>query len=161
MTRRGSLAYYLAAWVCGCFFMSATIWFSSLWVTNARSVSDLLFVYFLYLMNGVLPMLLFGFVLRRAAKGMGLTRTWQWLVTGAILTPGLTALLGMMSSWHIFQGTGWRDWISTYLLSTSSVYAPPNPKWIPLITAPAGAATAWVLFRIDRAFAAPASDTSE
>ncbi|MGC1108124.1 MAG: hypothetical protein WA876_16465 [Candidatus Acidiferrales bacterium] len=141
--------------------MSATIWFSSLWVTNARSVSDLLFVYFLYLMNGVLPMLLFGFVLRRAAKGMGLTRTWQWLVAGAILTPGLTALLGMMSSWHIFQGTGWRDWISTYLLSTSSVYAPPNPNWIFLITAPAGAATAWVLFRIDRAFAAPTSDTPE
>jgi hypothetical protein len=25
MTRRGSLAYYLAAWICGCFFMSVAI----------------------------------------------------------------------------------------------------------------------------------------
>jgi hypothetical protein len=158
MTRRGSLAYYLAAWVCGCFFMSLTICLGSLWVPTTSFVRDLLFIYFLYLMNGVVPMLLFGFVLRRAAKGIGLTRTWQWLVAGAILAPALTALLGMMSSWHIFQGTGWRDWISTYLLSTSSVYAPPNPKWISLITAPAGAATAWVLFRTDRAFGAPSGD---
>jgi hypothetical protein len=158
MTRRGSLAYYLAAWVCGCFFMSLTIWLNSLWVPSVRSFSDLLFAYFLYLMNGVLPTLLFAFVLRRAAKGMGLTRTWQWLVGGAILAPALTALLGVMSSRQIFQGTGWRDWISTYLPSTSSVDAPPNPIWISLITAPAGAATAWVLFRIDRAFAAPSRD---
>lgn len=158
MTRRGSLAYYLAAWVCGCFFMSATIWFSSLWLPTARSVSDLLFVYFLYLMNGVLPMLLFGFVLRRAAKGMGLTHTWQWLVAGAVLTPALTALLGMMSSWHAVQGAGWRDWVSSYLLSTRANQVP--PRWMPVITAPAGAATAWVLFRIDRAFSRPYSETT-
>jgi hypothetical protein len=159
MTRRGSLAYYLAAWVCGCFFMSTTIWLSSLWLPSVRSVSDLLFVYFLYLMNGVLPMLLFGFVLRRAANGIGWNRTWQWIVGGAILAPALTALLGMMSSWQIFQGTGWRDWIYESLLASSAIYT--NPNWMAIITAPAGAATAWVLFRIDRAFAAPASDTRE
>ncbi|MGH9782526.1 MAG: hypothetical protein ACRD33_11990, partial [Candidatus Acidiferrales bacterium] len=133
-----------------CFFMSVTIWLSSLWVPTARSVSDLLFVYFLYLMNGALPMLLFGFALRRAANAMRWDRTWQWIIGGAILAPTLTALLGMMSSWQIFQGNGWRDWISSYLLSTSAIYAP--PKWMSIITAPAGAATAWVLFRVQRAF---------
>ncbi len=30
MTRSGSLAYYLAAWICGCFFMSVLIWLKDL-----------------------------------------------------------------------------------------------------------------------------------
>lgn len=158
MTRRGSLAYYLAAWVCGCFFMALTIWLSSLWLPTARSVSDLLFVYFLYLMSGVLPMLLFGFVLRRIANGMHWAHAWHWLVGGAILAPALTALLGVMSSSQIFQGGGWHDWISSYLLSTSAIYVPPS--WTSIVTAPAGAATAWVLFRIDRAFGRPSNETS-
>lgn len=159
MTRRGSLTYYLAAWVCGCFFMSATIWLTSLWMPRARSVSNLLFVYFVGLMYDVVPSLLFAFVLRRAAKGMGWIRAWHWLVAGAILAPALTALLGVMSAWQIFQGTGWRDWIYESPLTSSAIYT--NPNWMAIITAPAGVATAWVLFRIDRAFSAPASDTRE
>ncbi|HKF53740.1 MAG TPA: hypothetical protein VKB26_15595, partial [Candidatus Acidoferrales bacterium] len=151
MTRRGSLAYYLAAWVCGCFFMSATIWLNNVWVPTGRAVSDLLFIYFLYLMNGALPMLLFGFVLRRTTNSMHWRRTWQWIAAGAVLAPALTALLGTMSWWQVFQGSGWRDWISSYLLSSSATFVP--PKWMSIVTAPAGAATAWVLSRIDRAFA--------
>lgn len=158
MTRRGSLAYYLAAWVCGCFFMAATIWLSSLWVPSVRSVSSLLFMYFLELMNGAIPSLLFGFVLRRVAGGMHWSRAWHWLTGGAILAVIMTALLGYVGSWQTFQASGWRDWISGYLLSSSAVFMP--PVWMSIISAPAGAATAWVLFRIHCAFAGPSIDTA-
>jgi hypothetical protein len=158
MTRRGSLAYYLAAWVCGCFFMSATIWLESLSLPTEHSVSGLLFVYFLELMNGALPSLLFGFLLRRAANGMHWSRAWQWLTCGAILAPAMTALLGRLASVNAFEGSsGWRNWISVSLLA-SPAYA--KAHWVGVLTAPAGAATAWVLFRVDRAFGRPANETN-
>lgn len=159
MTRRGSLVYYLAAWVCGCFFMAATIWLQSLWVGGPvdRS-SSLLFVYFLELMSGALPLLFFGFVLRRAAGGMHWSRAWHWLTGGAILAVVMTALLGYVGSWQTFQASGWRDWISGYVLSSSAIYM--SPAWMSIITAPAGAATAWVLFRIHCAFAGSSIDTA-
>src|ERR1700746_2071240 len=51
MTRRGSLIYYLTAWICGCFFMSLAIWIRDLWgatVTSSRSreAFGVLFFYF-------------------------------------------------------------------------------------------------------------------
>ncbi len=150
MTRRGSLAYYLAAWVCGCFFMSATIWLGSLWVPGTRSLSALLFIYFLQLMYGALPSLLFGLVLRRAANLMRWRRTWHWLGAGAIIAPALTTLLGWFSSFQALQVSGWRDWVYSSMLSSSAIYTSPN--WMAIFTAPAGAATAWVLLRINRAF---------
>lgn len=158
MTRRGSLAYYLAAWVCGCLFISLTIWMAIPWVPSMRSVSGLLFTYFLELMYGALPSLLFGFALRRAAKGMHWSRAWHWLVSGAILAPTMAALLGRFASINAFRGGGWQSWIYVSLLASSVIYT--NPSWTVVLTAPAGAATAWVLFRIDRAFATPSSDTT-
>lgn len=159
MTRRGSLAYYLAAWVCGCFFMSATVWLEGLPVPTARSVSDLLFVYFLSLMYGAVPALLFAFLLRRAARRMRCNRAWQWIAGGAILAPALTELFRRFASTDAWQVGGWRSWISVSLLSSSAIYA--NRSGMALITAPAGAATAWVLFRVDRAFAAGSGDPQE
>ena len=158
MTRRGSLVYYLAAWVCGCFFMSATIWLGSLWPSTARSVSSLLLIYFLWLMYGAVPSLLVGFVLRRVAKGMHWDRVWHWLAGGAIVAPMLTALLGAIATSNELHTSGWRGWMSASISSASMFYK--NSIWMPLMTAPAGAATAWVLFRIDRAFT-PLSPQSE
>src|SRR5215469_17925078 len=75
MTRRGSLAYYLAAWVCGCFFMALTIWLGNeVHPTVPRSVALLLVTYFFSLMFGAVTSLLFGFFLRRAASGLHWTR---------------------------------------------------------------------------------------
>ena len=59
MTRRGSLIYYLTAWICGCFFMSLAIWIRDFWgstVTSPRSheAFGILFFYF------------YGLVFRRA-----------------------------------------------------------------------------------------------
>lgn len=152
MTRRGSIAYYLAAWVCGCFFMAATIWLGNeILPTVPRSVSLLLVTYFFSLMFGAVTSLLFGFFLRRAATGMRWSRAWHWLVGGAILAPALTAVLGAVASSPALQGSGWRVWI--FLPLTGPYMINGSRVWMLLLTAPAGAATAWVLFRIHRAFA--------
>lgn len=160
MTRRGSLAYYLAAWVCGCFFMSCTIWVGNeLHPIEPRSVSLLLYIYFLSLMFGAVMSLLFGFFLRRAANTMRWDRTWHWLAGGTILAPLLTALLGAVASSQALQGSGWRVWIFAPVAGPYAING--GYRWMPLLAAPAGAATAWVLFGIDRAFATPPSDTRE
>lgn len=158
MTRRGSLAYYLAAWVCGCFFMGATIWLANeLRPAQSAGVSFFLYIYFLSLMFGALTALLFAFFLRRAANGMHWNSTWQWLVGGAILAPVLTALLGWTASLHLLQGSIWRMWICGPLIGP--YVAGLDPRLSPLFAAPAGAATAWVLSRVHRAFSLPSGNT--
>lgn len=159
MTRRGSLAYYLAAWVCGCFFMGATIWLANeLHPAQSAAVSFFLYIYFLSLMFGAVTALLFAFFLRRAANGMHWSSTWHWLVGGAILAPALTALLSWLSSSQILHGSGWRLWIYGPLAGSNFVGF--NHRWLVLSAAPAGVATAWVLSRVHRAFALPSSDNA-
>jgi hypothetical protein len=157
MTRSGSLAYYLAAWVCGCFFMSVTIWMgSALHPTAPRTPSLLLYIYFLSLMFGAFISLFFGFFLRRAADGMRWKYPWHWLAGGAILAPVLTALLGAIASSHALQSSDWHNWIFVPLARTYLING--GDRWMALLAAPAGAATAWVLFRIDRAFRMPSEN---
>jgi hypothetical protein len=156
MTRRGSVAYYLAAWVCGCFFMSVTIWLGNeVHPTGPRSVELLLVTYFFSLMFGAVTSLLFGFFLRRTANGLHWSRTWHWLIGGAIIAPTLIALLGTIAPSNA-QRSGWRVWILIPLTGPYMING--IHRWMPLFAAPAGAATAWVLFRIDRAFAASSSN---
>ncbi|MGB6877227.1 MAG: hypothetical protein WBD87_14465 [Candidatus Acidiferrales bacterium] len=134
--------------------MSFTIWLGNeLHPAEPRSVSLLLYIYFLSLMFGAVMSLLFGFFLRRAVNGMRWKRTWQWLAGGAILAPALTALLGAIASSNALQGSGWRVWIFLPLMGPYAING--RHGWMPLLAAPAGAATAWVLSRIHRAFAEP------
>lgn len=157
MTRRGSLAYYLASWVCGCFFMGFTIWVGNeLDPTVSRSVALLLVTYFFSLMFGAVTSLLFGFFLRWAAHGLHWSRTWHWLIGGAIIAPILIALLGTIASSNA-QSSGWRVWI---FIPLTGPYIINGARWMPLLAAPAGAATAWVLSRIDRAFGKAPNETS-
>ena len=62
MTRRGTLAYYLAAWVVGCFITAA------LFTSTAESVrvSMFLVTYFFALMGGLAGLLLFAFFLQES-----------------------------------------------------------------------------------------------
>lgn len=160
MTRSGSLAYYLAAWVCGGFFMSVTIWMgSALHPTRPRTAVLLLYIYFLSLIFGAVMSLLFAFLLRRVANGMQWRSTWQWLVGAAILAPLLTVLLGTIASSHAAPDSHWRNWIFVPLAGT--YLANGGNRWMALLAAPAGAATAWVLFRVDRAFRIPAENKAQ
>jgi hypothetical protein len=157
MTARGSLAYYLAAWVCGCFFMSVTIWFGNeMHLTESPTPSLFLYIYFLSLMFGAITVLLFGFFLRSAARLLRWKRTWHWLAGGAVLAPILIALLEMIASSQPIRGSSWRAWI--FIPVSGPYFISGSHHWMPLLAAPAGAATAWVLSRIHHAFAASSSN---
>jgi hypothetical protein len=155
MTRQGSLAYYLAAWVCGCFFMSFTIWFGNeLRPTVPRSIPLLFYIYFISLIFGAVMSLLFGFAIRYAASRMAWNRVWHWLAGGAVIAPVLTGLVGAISASQLLKGNSWRGWIFVPLMGPYLI-AGGGRSWMLLLTSPAGAATAWVLFRVQRAFALP------
>jgi hypothetical protein len=154
MTRRGSLAYYLAAWICGCFFMSAAVWLKDLGnqpvqLVTPTGVAGLLFFSFYGLILGAIAAMTGAFLLRRLMALAHWEQGWQWALAGAILAP---LLIGALGAW-------WRH---------ATWPAQPGPRWLSLLAygpsivleaglwlaIPPGAATAFVLYRIHRAFAA-------
>ena len=91
MTRRGTLAYYLAAIVVGCFFMVlgvTAIGEGSLRFSTA-GLRDVFLLYFLALVYGSFTMLLFAFLLRRAARWLKWERAAVWVLAGAAIAPAL------------------------------------------------------------------------
>jgi hypothetical protein len=151
MTRRGSLAYYLASWVCGCFFMTVSF------VGSPKPsefpphlILGLIYLYFLALIFGAFTSLLFGFLLRRIAGGFRLARAWQWILAGAILAPILVWLLGSITLIH-GRATEFLLPIQLYFLYAPQLILRGGIRMLWRVI-PAGAATAWLLCRIDRAF---------
>lgn len=163
MTRRGSLAYYFAAIVVGCF--AATVgffYFGTLpgFHGSMRSFSakDFFLMYFVSLPLGAVSALLFGFLLRRLAAAWRLRHALAWMGLGAVLGAGLTLVLGEMmeTATRILSGgsAGFRLLaVLVYLFFAQQLML---PIWGVML--PAGAVTALVLYAIDRAFepAAPA-----
>ena len=163
MTRRGTLAYYFAAIVVGCFFMAlgiTAIGEGSLRFSG-QGLRDFFLLYFLALVYGSFTMLLFAFLLRRAACWLKWERGVTWILAGAVLSPSLVwtfflvwsrllsgwALGGPQVMWlMIFGGAiGVAEFAHSHLAATISAAA-------------VGAATALVLHRIHRAFEPPVSD---
>ncbi len=152
MTRRGSLAYYLAGWVCGCLFMSLAVWLPrrwepTHWTPGFRGASGFLAFYFLALVFGAFTALLFAFLLRRLVGVLGLRSLWQWVVPGS----GLAALLiwGLAALGRAVDTTVRPlEFLLILLLGALRAVRPP-PVWANLLV---GAATAFVLYFIHRAF---------
>ena len=158
MTRRGTLAYYLAAWVIGCFVISLMVW---LFAPPQEGVSlpapaRLLILYFLSLAYGAVDILLFAFLLRRVDASGGPRTTsrygrWPALFVGFALVRLLLwsgdALVGASP----LPGGG----PLSYLLLT--FWTAPNALRLAGIwQAPVGGAlTAIVLCLVDRAFNRP------
>ena len=65
MTRRGSIAYYLAAWVIGCFIASVGPWMRGMNLANSGLSRNLLFIYFIASIAGAVDVLLFAFSFAR------------------------------------------------------------------------------------------------
>ncbi|HKW89909.1 MAG TPA: hypothetical protein VJN21_14255 [Candidatus Acidoferrales bacterium] len=158
MTRRGSLAYYLAAWACGCFFM--TVCFVGLPKPSdfpQDMILGLIYLYFLALFFGAFTSLLFGFLLRKIAGGMEFARAWQWIVAGAILAPVLIGTLGSIMLIH-GRATEFLLPVQLYFLYAPQLILSGGAHTLWRVI-PAGAATAWVLFRIHHAFGKAADGT--
>jgi hypothetical protein len=159
MTRRGSLIYYLTAWICGCFFMSLAIWIRDLWgstVTSPRSheAFGVLFFYFYGLVFGALAILIGAFLLRQIMTLLKCKTPLHWAVAAAILAPLLVAALG---KWGARTQAGQQvepGLLSFLLYGPTMVF---QAGW--WLAIPAGAATGYLLCRVQRAFAAPQTDS--
>lgn len=152
MTRRGSLAYYLTAWICGCFFMSAAVWAKDMLggardALSTRSAFGLLSFYFYGLVLGALAAFLGAFLLRRIMAALKCKTASHWAVVGAILAPGLIAILGL---WGRHNDATQRAGMRVLGLLTYGPKTVVEAGW--WLAIPAGAATAYLLSRVQRAF---------
>ncbi len=102
------------------------------------------------MMLTLLPMLLCAFLLRRAAVAFRWSTPWPWMLACAALFLALVQALGWLG--NVVQTTKmvvewWR--MALMVVLVGPMLAIKQPWWLPL---PAGALTAWLLFRIHRAF---------
>ena len=153
MTRRGSIAYYLAGVVCGSFFFSASYYAYFVIAKGASSRNwgrDFLFVYFLTALFGFLPQLLGAWLLRRIATRFAWTTMLSWLLGGSavfvVIVWGVGQLGLLVERWQLPLS------VKASLMSAlfGPMFVALQPLWVPI---PAAAATAWVLFTVHRAFA--------
>jgi hypothetical protein len=154
MTRRGSLAYYLTAWICGCFFMSLAVWTRDLFGASSNdafsspSVFGLILFYSYGLVVGAITALLGALLLRRVMAALKCLTASHWAAVGAILAPVLIAILGILGKRIGTEGQG--DLRVLRLVTYGPMTVFEAGWWLPI---PAGAATAYLLCRVQRAFA--------
>jgi hypothetical protein len=156
MTRHGSLAYYLAAWICGCFFMALGFWLDVHWLRSASSQGEFLDVGFLVLcffglILGAVPSLLFAWLLRRLMRVFSVEQLWLWIAAGAALALLLIWLLGSLG--HLARDPRLLPYSAVPIwpfVLVGPVSVLEAGIWAAL---PVGAATAGVLFAVHRAFA--------
>ncbi len=156
MTSRGSLAYYLAAWVCGSFFMAFAFWVEVRWPVKTspdavfRDVSFLGLCFF-GLILGAVPSLLFGWILRRLLKLLRAENVWTWIAAGAVLALLVIWFLG--SAGRLARDPRFLPYSALPIwpfLLVGPLAILEGSAWISL---PVGAATASVLYAVHRAFA--------
>jgi hypothetical protein len=161
MTRSGSLAYYLAAWICGCFFLALAVWAHAAaagrsTIAGTSGASNLLTVYFFSLVFGFIDSISGGFLLRRLASAARFRRAWQWAVAGAALAPlevFLLARWGDAMKWK--PGNIPNVWM---FLALAPMIVEREAVWL---AAPAGALAALVLYSIHNAFGPNAGKTGD
>ncbi len=151
MTRTGSLAYYFAAIACGCFFLAVS-YFAYFLTTGAKvehPARDFIFIYFVAILVGWIPLVLIGLLLRRLANRWKLAWLWQWVIAGCVIAAAVFLLMAAI-------GSGIEQWRGPAYLRTALLFVfvgpffmAKQPLWLPL---PAIAATTWVLFLVHRAF---------
>jgi hypothetical protein len=149
MTRHGTLAYYLAAWVIGCFVVAFGFWVIAAVRAGSASSSLLLETSFFALMVGAVDSLLFAFLLRHAMHWLGTRNAAVWGLAGAALSFALVFSL----AWVFGKLVGSMQQGPAYFLG-SFVFAGPEAMWrsAPWQAPIEGASVAAVLCLVDRAF---------
>ena len=155
MTRRGSLIYYFGAVALGSFFLAVTyyIYFLSHGAPRENIGRDFLVTYFFTVMLTILPILLCAFLLRRAAVAFHWSAPWPWMLAGAALFLVVVQAFGWLGNavqTNRLVVAWWRMALMAVLVGPMLAFR--QPFWLPL---PAGALTAWLLFRIQRTFDSP------
>jgi hypothetical protein len=157
LTRRGSLAYYLAAWVCGTFFFAAAQFIgrppSGRFVPPASR--NFLFQYFYDLATGWIAILFLAFLLRVLCRKLRWTAALAWILCGGVLT----ALIGAGMSFLPGSWTARAEWLQflkeIFELGGENGFKVSGGRAVGAgVTVLAGMATAFVLFRVEKAFSA-------
>jgi prepilin signal peptidase PulO-like enzyme (type II secretory pathway) len=152
MTRRGTLAYYLAAWVIGCFVVSFLLWIGEALAGEIQTASILLTTYFFSLVFGAIAILLFAFLLRRSMRLLRTHALWAWLVSGATLGwLQIFLLIHAQSALLSIRSGEFGEFLFAAVLKAADVLEGRNLWQAPVD----GAITAVVLCLVDRAFAGP------
>jgi hypothetical protein len=150
MTRRGTLAYYLAAWVIGCFVVALLQWLGEALAGDFRTASILLTTYFFSLIFGAIAILLFAFLLRRSMRLLKTHAVWAWFLGGAVLALlEILALLHTQNALLSFRSGEFGEIFFAAVLNAADSLAGRNLWQAPV----GGAITAVVLSLVDRAFA--------
>ncbi|HEV7969189.1 MAG TPA: hypothetical protein VGP19_16540 [Candidatus Acidoferrales bacterium] len=155
MTRRGSLVYYLASWICGGLFLTVAMYLQEraspegMGIGPSGAGAAILATYFLVLIFGAFLSVVFAFLLRLSMGGLHAEKLWQWVLAGIILSLPMT--LGVRWASRAtdaagLQGPG-RQIAVLLFLGVRGI-----AERHPLLGLPAAALNAAVLFLIHRAF---------
>jgi hypothetical protein len=156
MTRRGSLVYYLAAWAVGCFAITLMLWVKDLIALGsaafARNISfELIGLYFYSCLCGAFVTLFGAFVLRRIMATVKSPTAVHWIVTGAIVAAVSVEGFSRVGNYLeplVSRRHGGIE-AASFLLFLGAQAIVDRGWWLVI---PAGAMTAYVLYRIDRVF---------
>jgi hypothetical protein len=150
MTRRGTLVYYLAAWVIGCFVMAFLKWLGEALAGIFQPASILLTTYFFSLIFGAIATLLFALLLRRSMRLLGTHALWAWFLGGAMLSfAEIFALIRAQNALLSIRSGAFGEILFAAVLEGAASLAGRNLWQAPV----GGAITAVVLCLVDRAFA--------
>lgn len=150
MTRRGTLAYYLAAWVIGCFVISFLQWLGETLAGTFHTAAILLTTYFFPLIFGAIAILLFAFLLRRSMRLAGTHALWAWFLAGTILAfVEVWVLIRAQGALLSIRSGAFSEIFFAVVLKAADSLAGRNLWQAPV----GGAITGMVLCLVDRAFA--------
>ena len=156
MTRRGSLVYYLASWICGGFFLTVAMFLQEraspqgMGIGPSGAGAAILATYFLVLIFCAFLSVVFAFFLRVSMGWLHAEKIWEWALAGIVLSLPMT--LGVRWASRLtdsvgLQGAGRQ--IAVFLFLGVREIAEHHA----LLGLPVAAITAAVLFLIHRAFA--------
>jgi hypothetical protein len=96
MTRRGSLVYYLASWICGGLFLTVAMYLQEraspegIGLGPSGAGAAILTTYFLVLIFCAFLSVVFAFLLRLSMDWLRAKSLWQWALAGVILSLPMT-----------------------------------------------------------------------
>jgi hypothetical protein len=155
MTRRGSLAYYLASWICGGLFLTVAMYLQEraspegMGIGPTGAGAAILTTYFLVLIFCAFLSFVFAFLLRIFMDRLHAESLWQWVLAGIVLSIPMTwgvRWASRATDAAGLQGAG-RQVAVLLFLGVRGI-----AERHPLLGLPAAALNAAVLFLIHRAF---------
>ena len=156
MTRRGSLVYYLASWICGGLFLTIAMYLQERAAPGGMGIGPtgagvaIITTYFLVLVFCAFLSFVFAYLLRLSMRWLRAERLWQWALAGIILSVPMTWGVRWASSATDAAGIeGLARQVAVFLFLGLRGIAEHHP----LLGLPAAALNAAVLFLIHRAFA--------